>query len=37
VFQTLGVILLIIALVKHYLARTNPRPGIEPLLRPTDP
>jgi hypothetical protein len=31
-FQILGVIFLIIALVKHYLARANPGPEIEPLL-----
>jgi hypothetical protein len=36
-FQALGVIFLIIALVKHYLARTNPGPYIEPLLQATDP
>lgn len=35
VFQTLGAIFLIIALIKRYLSRTNPGPDIEPLLQPT--
>lgn len=36
VFQALGAIFLLIALIKRYLARTNPGPDIEPLLRATE-